>query len=337
MAPFVCRSHGPEWYKREFPAFASEHQVEANEIWKDFLTPTLLSTRVSSKKDGLGLIIYQPKLVAQKFGFSQFRPDNLFKRGSDACLGTCDITEKEFFDHLTLVTIPPFTPPNKAEDGKDEGEWKESPQLVRKKIRRKKIDSTLKKPDNANFIPGTAIFKDLMSSNPMSIIKYTPSASHSSPFVHPSMVNDLVGENVVDKSGISVEEAIPEENEKEMVKDNHSSESSDFESRGFNHKRDPVGALKILISNRGILLEKSPNSSSKSGGELSSVTMESLIRQLNLQILNAYVFQTIKNDSNITNGIKTLLKQLNVSDSPNFIIGFILEFEPPLNQATLDF
>lgn len=79
--------------------------------------------------------------------------------------------------------------------------------------------------------------------------------------------------------------------------------------------KDPVWAVKILMSNRGILLDKSPNYLLKYGWELMNGNLESLIRQLKLMVLNADVFQAMENDSNVTDEIKALLKQLNVPAS----------------------
>jgi hypothetical protein len=43
-----------------------------NEIWLTFLSPTILSSRLGKEKHYLGLVGYQPNLVARQLGFSQF-------------------------------------------------------------------------------------------------------------------------------------------------------------------------------------------------------------------------------------------------------------------------
>lgn len=58
MAPFVSRSHGSNWFRREFPTHTVEHQVEAVEIWIAFITPKLLSARLGTRKDNLGIVGY---------------------------------------------------------------------------------------------------------------------------------------------------------------------------------------------------------------------------------------------------------------------------------------
>lgn len=50
IAPFIHIRHGPACFKREFPMHDASYQVESNEIWKAFLTPKLLLTRISSTK-----------------------------------------------------------------------------------------------------------------------------------------------------------------------------------------------------------------------------------------------------------------------------------------------
>ncbi|KAI5424845.1 hypothetical protein KIW84_030869 [Lathyrus oleraceus] len=50
MVPFVDRRYGLAWFKREFTTLDVEHRAESIEIWKAFLTPKLLSTRLSTKE-----------------------------------------------------------------------------------------------------------------------------------------------------------------------------------------------------------------------------------------------------------------------------------------------
>lgn len=66
-APFVTRSHKPEWFTREFPATSFEHENESREIWEAFLIPKFLSTRLGTSKSSVRLFLYQPNLVARRF------------------------------------------------------------------------------------------------------------------------------------------------------------------------------------------------------------------------------------------------------------------------------
>lgn len=67
---FVNQNHWSDWFMREFPAFVVEHQVEVVEILRAFITPKMLSTRLGTTKDSIGLVGYQPNHVARQFGFS---------------------------------------------------------------------------------------------------------------------------------------------------------------------------------------------------------------------------------------------------------------------------
>jgi len=79
MSPFVSQSYGLKWFQGEFPATNPKYQEETGEIWKAYLTPTLLSTGLATGKGNLGLIGYQPHLVTRQFRLSQFRPNSLYK------------------------------------------------------------------------------------------------------------------------------------------------------------------------------------------------------------------------------------------------------------------
>jgi hypothetical protein len=77
--PFVKRAIGPAWFRRPFPATNPNEEEDTNNIWSMFLNPTILSSRQGVERRHLGLVGYQPNLVARQFGLSQFRPKNLFK------------------------------------------------------------------------------------------------------------------------------------------------------------------------------------------------------------------------------------------------------------------
>jgi len=47
LAPFTTRVRGPGWFRKNFPAVSIEDEVEINAIWKAYLTPTLLSSRIT--------------------------------------------------------------------------------------------------------------------------------------------------------------------------------------------------------------------------------------------------------------------------------------------------
>jgi len=63
LAPFATRVCGPTWLSKNFPATPDEDEVEINAIWKAYLTPTLLSSRITAGGPH-GLYSYQPNHVA---------------------------------------------------------------------------------------------------------------------------------------------------------------------------------------------------------------------------------------------------------------------------------
>jgi len=48
MAPFTTRTRGPAWFTKTFPATSIEDEAETNDIWEAYLTPTFLSSKVTS-------------------------------------------------------------------------------------------------------------------------------------------------------------------------------------------------------------------------------------------------------------------------------------------------
>ncbi|KAL6551057.1 hypothetical protein OROMI_021545 [Orobanche minor] len=95
-APWMERKTGPYWYGEDFPVFDPANAEEVNEIWKIYLTPTVLSCRIENKKSGFGLVGYQPNLVSRQFGLSQPRPKSLFSSKQKIVLGGS--ISKEIFE-----------------------------------------------------------------------------------------------------------------------------------------------------------------------------------------------------------------------------------------------
>lgn len=65
MAHFVDRCFGPTWFPNMSLGVTSEAAAMLNFVWADFLTPTLLSTRIKIGTFGFVYIGYQPNLVAR--------------------------------------------------------------------------------------------------------------------------------------------------------------------------------------------------------------------------------------------------------------------------------
>jgi hypothetical protein len=78
LAPFTNRTRGPTWFRKEFPASLIEDEAEINAIWKAYLTPTFLSSRITTGGP-YGVYGYQPIHVARQFGLVQSKPSSLYK------------------------------------------------------------------------------------------------------------------------------------------------------------------------------------------------------------------------------------------------------------------
>jgi hypothetical protein len=101
--PFVKRAVGPAWFRRPFPAINPKEEEDTNNIWSMFLTPTILSSRQGVERRHLGLVGYQPNLVARQFGLSQFRPKSLFKNKDEIVLGNSGMSVEYFERRLKLA------------------------------------------------------------------------------------------------------------------------------------------------------------------------------------------------------------------------------------------
>jgi hypothetical protein len=101
--PFVKRVVGPAWFRRPFPATNPNEEEDTNNIWTMFLNPTILSSRQGVERRHLGLVGYQPNLVARQFGLSQFRPKSLFKNKDEIVLGNSGMSVEYFERRLKLV------------------------------------------------------------------------------------------------------------------------------------------------------------------------------------------------------------------------------------------
>lgn len=82
MAPFVIRDRGTIWFKRPFPAQDNDDEAEINQIWEAYLTPTFLSSRITSGSP-YGLYGYQPNHAARQFGLIQPKPCSLYQSVED--------------------------------------------------------------------------------------------------------------------------------------------------------------------------------------------------------------------------------------------------------------
>lgn len=86
------------------------------------------------------------------------------------------------------------------------------------------------------------------------------------------------------------------------------------------------------MSSQGILVEKSPSSSTTSGNDPSGNAYVAMVQQLKAKVFDVDLLQTIKDDHVISYEIKNLLKYLNNPYLPNSTFNLILEFESFLDQ-----
>jgi hypothetical protein len=101
--PFATRRKGPAWLTRPFPAVDPNDERETNNILSIILSPTVLSSRQGIDKKHLGLVGYQPNLVARQFGLTQFRPKSLFRNRDDIVLGNSGMSEVYYDQRLKLA------------------------------------------------------------------------------------------------------------------------------------------------------------------------------------------------------------------------------------------
>lgn len=116
MAPLVNRSHGFEWFTRKFPT-TGDHEAESWEIWENFLTPKLLSTRLWISKYGFKILCYQPNCVSRQFGVSKTVSKSFFSRKNELCLCTVKYSHGQYTQRLdrrvvdrVVLTPFPFQP-----------------------------------------------------------------------------------------------------------------------------------------------------------------------------------------------------------------------------------
>lgn len=116
MAPFSKRTHGPEWFTRQFRTIGKKEN-ELQRIWEALLTPKILSTRLGTSKEHVRILSYQPKLVSRQFGISQYVPQLFFNKKSELCLSIVDYSGDDYLqkiarhaDGRTTLTLFAFEP-----------------------------------------------------------------------------------------------------------------------------------------------------------------------------------------------------------------------------------
>jgi hypothetical protein len=99
FVPFFDRPIGPQWFVHPFPPL-KECEEEITNIWKAYLTPTLLSCQFGTTSTDFGLVGYFPNLVSRQFGLTQILPKSIYSCEQDICLGYYGMTEPHFHNFL---------------------------------------------------------------------------------------------------------------------------------------------------------------------------------------------------------------------------------------------
>lgn len=97
--------------------------------------------------------------------------------------------------------------------------------------------------------------------------------------------------------------------------------------------KNPIKALKLMMSIMRFPFDKSQGSLTTSCGEPSGNSKHMLIQELQAKILYVDLFQAVKQDLIIVYYIKAMLQKLNTPNSGDSIVGFILEYDPPLETS----
>lgn len=106
MAPFHARKFGPSWFTNPFLALTPRTAVQPGLIWRAFLTPTLLSSRLEANTStSFGLVSYQPNLVARQFGLSQLLPNSFFHHTQDIMWAGRLINQKVYQERLAFAKM----------------------------------------------------------------------------------------------------------------------------------------------------------------------------------------------------------------------------------------
>jgi hypothetical protein len=95
FAPFLDRPLGPQWFIHPLPPL-EECAEEIINVWKSYLTPTLLSCRFGTTSKDFGLVGYFPNLVSRQFGLTQILPKSVYSCEREICLGYYGMTEPQF-------------------------------------------------------------------------------------------------------------------------------------------------------------------------------------------------------------------------------------------------
>ncbi|XP_050876858.1 uncharacterized protein LOC127080587 [Lathyrus oleraceus] len=116
MAPFASRTHGPSWFTASLKDAMKNANTEIEDIWRAFLLPRLLVSRILPVKSHVCLLAYQPNFVSRQFGLCQLIPFSLFKRKCEICCAGTEwsardiAVHKEFHSNCAEFQLIAFQP-----------------------------------------------------------------------------------------------------------------------------------------------------------------------------------------------------------------------------------
>ena len=113
MAPFASRAHGPSWFTIALSEAIKSKEIQ--DVWRAFLLPRLISSRITLAKNQIFLFAYQPNFVSRQFGLCQLIPEPLFQTESAITSGRtfkareAKIQQEQYqgFAQFELITFEP--------------------------------------------------------------------------------------------------------------------------------------------------------------------------------------------------------------------------------------
>lgn len=96
MASFDERNFSPKWFKDPFPGSSPQTVAQSNAIWRDFLSPTLLSYKIEPGSKGFGFMSHQPNHVARLLSLSHMVPKSLVSHDTDIIWSGRSLTADDY-------------------------------------------------------------------------------------------------------------------------------------------------------------------------------------------------------------------------------------------------
>src|ERR1051325_6383339 len=113
MAPFAQRTCGPSWFTMSLSEAVKSREIQ--DIWKAFLLPRLISSRITPAKNQIFLFAYQPNFVSRQFVLCQLIPKPLFQTQSAITSGRTfkareAMLQQEQYRDFAQFELLPFEP-----------------------------------------------------------------------------------------------------------------------------------------------------------------------------------------------------------------------------------